>query len=85
MFVYAIKIDNKYFKEYIYATKENISRYAGHTAFGWAIQDGDVIDIECTDTPQRTDTRRSLGNTISLLYTVDKLKSKTIEILPIEC
>jgi hypothetical protein len=81
---YAIKIDNKYLKGYEYATKEDVRRYAGNATVMGLLREGDIKDIIVTDTPERTETRRSVGNTITTLYTIEKLRDKSIEIVPVE-
>ena len=81
--MYNIKINGEYFKEYIYADKTNINRYNGNTALGMCIQEGDIVDIITTPTPEREETKRSVGNTIFVLYGIDKYKNTKIEIIPI--
>lgn len=76
---YAIKIDEKYFKEYVYAT-ENVSKRFGRGR----ILEGDIVDIVLTDKVERTEVGRSLGNTITTLYTIPKMKGKGIGIVPLE-
>ena len=82
MICYAIKIDNKYFKNYIYATKDDVRRYCGNATVMGLLREGDIVDIILTDKPVRTETRRSVGNTICSLYTIEKLRNKRIEIEP---
>lgn len=84
MVVYAIKIGKQYFKEYVYATKEDLRRYSGHSSLGGNLQEGDIINIVLSDTAERKETKRSIGNTISVIYQIEKLKDKKIEIIPIE-
>ena len=79
---FAIKIDGKYFKEYVYHETKTSDRYTGHTSFGTNLQDGDIIDIITTDEPERLEVPRSIGNTISTLVSIDKIKGKVIEIIP---
>lgn len=81
---YAIRIDGKYFKEYVYYQKNMKDRHTGHTTLGNRIQDGDIVDIITTDKPERIEAPMSIGGTISILTRVDKLKGKVIEIVPIE-
>jgi hypothetical protein len=85
MIEYAVKIDSKYFKEYVYAGKTTKGRHSGHTQFGSFIQEGDIIDIITTIEPERTETKRSIGNTIALLYEIENIKNKVIQIIPINC
>lgn len=80
---YAIKIDGKYFKEYIYAEKNIGGRFGGITEGGSVIREGDIIDIVTTEEVERTEVRRSIGNTISTLYGIDMMRDKKIEIVPI--
>lgn len=84
MVVYAIRIDNKYFKEYVYADKNTIGRYTGHSQLGNVIQEGDIIDLVLTDTPERTETKRSIAGSISTIYQVESMQNKIIEIIPIK-
>lgn len=81
--LYAIKIDNKYFKEYIYCDKDNKGRYAGHGELSILSNEGDIVDIVTTDNIERTETKRSIGNTIRTIYTIEKLKNKEILIVPV--
>lgn len=81
---FAIKIDDKYFKEYVYATKYMSDRYTGPTSRnGTRIQEGDIIDIITTEAPERFEVSRSIGNTISTLVSIEKLKNKIIKIIPL--
>lgn len=75
---YAIKIDGKYFKDYVYAD-ENI---AGRFGKG-RILAGDIIDIVLTDQIERTEVGRSLGNTITTLYTIEAMRGKGMEVVAI--
>lgn len=75
---YAIKIDGKYFKEYIYHQGTS-----GRSFGGTRLQDGDIIGIVLTDKAERTEVRRSIGNTITTLYQIDKMRGKKIEIVPL--
>ena len=84
MLVYAIKIDGKYFKEYKYADISTKGRYAGHTALGSNLQDGDIVDVVLTKTIENTQSRRGLRDTISTLYEIEKIRNKAIEIIPVE-
>lgn len=84
MYTYAIKIGNMYFKQYKYATNEDVRRYAGNATMMGLLREGDIKDIIVTEEPERTETRRSVGNTITTLYTIEKLRNKNIEIVPIE-
>ena len=80
---YAIKINGMYFKEYIYLDENNKGRYTGHSAMGVLLYGGDVVDIDTTPLIDRTFSRRSVGNTINLLYQIPKLRNSTIKIIPI--
>lgn len=84
MILYSIKIDNKYFKEYVYADKNLLGRYAGHGKLGNLIQEGDIVDIKLTDSPERTETKRSISGTIGTIYQIEKFKDKKIEIIPVK-
>lgn len=84
MITYAIRIDGRYFKDYVYAQRSPRMGYLGHTRFGTTIQEGDIIDIVTTPTPERTEVKRSLGGTIATIYAIDKLRNKKIEIIPIQ-
>ena len=79
---YAIKIDGKYFYDFVYATKDNKGIYAGHGAQGSLIKEGDIIDLELTEIAKRTFSRRSIGTKISLILQVDQYKRKDIHIVP---
>lgn len=80
---YGIRVDGKYFKEYVYYQARVVDRYTGHTLFGNRLQDGDIVDIITTDEPERLEVPRSIGNTISTLVTIEKMKDKVIEIIPL--
>lgn len=84
MIYYAIKINNKYFKEYEYQGKIIKDRYCGNATLGGVLKEGDIKDIICTDTPQRTETRKSIGNTIAVIYDIEAFRNTTIEIVPIK-
>lgn len=75
---YAIKIDGKYFKEYIYYDKDNNKGQFGKTR----LQDGDIVGIITTDEVERTEVRRSLGNTIATLVGIESVKERIIMIVP---
>ena len=79
---YTIKVNGKYFKEYIYATKENLHRYAGNTQNGCLVYDGDIVDLILTEDVQYTTTKRNLAEKVRLIYGIDKFKDCTIEIRP---
>lgn len=81
---YAIRIGSKYFKDYIYADKDYIGRHGGNTGLGTVVAEGDIVDVKLTNAIERTEVARSIGNTISTLYQIEKMKGKTIEIIPIE-
>lgn len=80
---YAIKVGNQYFKEYIYHDINTNGRFAG-IGHNSTLRDGDIIGIVTTDKPERTWSRRGLGGTIGTLYTIDKVRDKKIEIIPME-
>lgn len=84
MTLYAIKINGGYFKEYVYADRNKKGRYGGHTSFGVLIRDGDIIEIVTTKEPERMETRRSVGNTLTTILQIDKYKGAKIEIVPVE-
>ena len=75
---FAIKIDGKYFKEYVYYQAKVTDRYTGHTLFGNRYQEGDITDIITTDEPERLEVPRSIGNTISTLVNIEKVKNKLV-------
>ena len=81
---YAIKINGKYFKDYIYVTEKDQSRYLGHGVQGSLVQEGDIIDLVFTSTAERTEVRRSIGNTIATILQIEKFKNTKIIIEPIE-
>lgn len=83
MILYAIRIDGKYFKDYIYLDNKKSDRYAGHTALGATLQEGDIIGVKLTSCIQRTEVSRSIGNTIATLYGIESLKDKVITIIPV--
>ncbi|WP_297425820.1 hypothetical protein [Clostridium sp.] len=80
---YAIKIDNKYFKSFIYAEKSTKGRYGGHFGNAGIYKKGDIIDIELTKEIELTETRRSLAGKIQLIYDIDKFKKKKVSIIPV--
>ena len=73
---YAIKINGKYFKEYIYADRNVAGRFGKGR-----IQEGDIIDVVLTDQIERTEVGRSLGNTITTLYSIGAMRGKGMEIV----
>lgn len=81
---YGIRINDRWFKEYVYHQIQIKDRYTGHTLFGTNLQEGDIVDIITTDLPERIEVPRSLGNTIALLVSIEKLEGKIIEIIPLE-
>lgn len=84
MICYAVKINNKYFKEYVYADKTINGRYAGHTQFGSTVQEGDIIGLILSDVPERTETKRSIGGSISTIYQIEGMQNKVIKIVPVQ-
>jgi hypothetical protein len=84
MTLYAIKINGGYFKEYVYADRNKKGRHGGHTSFGTVIKAGDIIDIVTTKEPERTETKRSVGNTLATILQIDKYRGTKIEIVPVE-
>lgn len=75
---YAIKLENGYFKEYIYADKNVRGR------FGKVIlNEGDIIGVVVTQGIERTEVGRSIGNTITTLYQIESMRGKKIEIIPV--
>jgi hypothetical protein len=81
---YAIKIGNKYFKEFIY--DENINskgRFTGGATRIGNYETGDIIDILLTEDIELTLTRRSLADKIQLIYDIDKFKKQKVGIIPI--
>lgn len=84
MIYYAIKIKGKYFKEYDYQEKTIKDRYAGNATLGGILKEGDIKGIICTDKPERTETRKSIGNTIAVIYDIEALKNEIIEIVPVK-
>lgn len=80
---YAIKIGNKYFKEFIYTKQNCQGRYGGHTGNEGVYVQGDIVDIDLTKDIELTLSRRSLGGKIKLIYDIDKFKNKKVSIIPI--
>lgn len=80
---YTIKIDGKYFKDFIYATKEDQGRFLGHGAQGSLIHEGDILDLELTEKAEAKFTKRSVGNKISLILQVEEYRKKEIHIVPL--
>ena len=81
---YAIKIGDKYFKEFIY--DENINskgRFTGGATSMGNYGTGDLIDIELTNEIELTLTRRSLADKIQLIYDIDKFKQQQVGIIPV--
>ena len=75
MVVYAIKIGNRYFKEFVYCEENTKGRYSGH----WnreVYKKGDVIDLEPTKEADLKLTKRSLAGKIQLIYDIPKFKEK---------
>lgn len=83
MIAYGIRINNRWFKDYVYLNESNKDRYSGNTALGNRIQDGDIVDVILTDLPERMEVTRSIGNAISILLGLEKLKYIIIEIVPL--
>lgn len=79
---YAIRINNRYFKEFVYA-KEISDRYAGNTAIGYRVDGDDIVDIITTDLPERTEVINSVAGTIRMLLSIEKLEGKIIEVIPL--
>ncbi len=82
MYKYAIKINGEYFKEYIYLDEDNKGRYAGNTQLGNILREGDIVDIKTTIVPERFEYPRSIGNTISTILRIEKMKGSKIIIEP---
>jgi hypothetical protein len=82
VYKYAIKINNEYFKEYVYLNSNNKNRYAGNTQLGSVLREGDIVDIITTEKPERFEYRRSIGNTISSILRIEKMKGSQIIIEP---
>jgi len=80
---YAIKIGNKYFKEFIYTKQNRKGRYGGNTGNGGVYVQGDIEDIYLTEDIELTLSRRCLGDKIKLIYDIDKFKNKKVSIIPI--
>jgi glycine cleavage system H lipoate-binding protein len=80
---YAIKIEDKYFKSFVYADKNTYGRFTGGATSIGNYQIGDIIDIELTNDVELTETRRSLAERIKLIYDMDKFKDKIISIIPV--
>ncbi|WP_346848457.1 hypothetical protein [uncultured Clostridium sp.] len=83
MICYAIKINNKYFKKYEYQERVTNDRYAGNATVRGVLKEGDIKNIICTDTPERMETRRNIGNTIATIYDIESLRNEIIEIVPV--
>ena len=82
--LYAIKLPDGYFKEYVYADKNYSDRYTGPMGGTTRIMPGDIIGYIVTANPERLETKLSLGNTIRELYWIDSLEDKKIEIIPVK-
>lgn len=83
MTVYAIQIGDKFFKEYVYCEKSQQGRFSGHGAINGILQEGDIIDLKLTKGPERTETKRSIGGTITTILQIEKFKNKSIQIVPV--
>jgi hypothetical protein len=81
---YAIKINGKYFKEFIYSDKNTYGRYTGGATNIGNYQSDDIIDIELTEDIQTTFTRRSLADKIQIIYDIDNFKNKETNIIPLK-
>lgn len=68
MICYALKINGKFFKGYEYAVETTNGRYAGNLTTGGILNDDDITGVILTDTPERKETKRSIGNTIRVIY-----------------
>lgn len=79
---YAIKIDGRYFKEYVYHEENRKGRFAG-IGHNSTLRDGDIVGVVTTEEPEYTWSRRGLSGTIGVLYTIDTVKDKKVEIRPI--
>ena len=79
---YAIKIDGKYFYDFVYATQKEQGRFMGHGAQGSLVHEDDIIDLELTERAIKTFSRRSVSTKISLILQVEKYRRKDIHIVP---
>ena len=85
MVVYAIEIEGKYFKGYVYAKDlKTKGRHTGHTAFGSRMDPDDIVDIITTDKPERQDVKYSIGEVVKTLCSIDKVRRKKMTIIPIK-
>ncbi|NFE13309.1 hypothetical protein FDB55_17585 [Clostridium botulinum] len=80
---YAIKVGNKFFKDFIYYENvNNTGRYSGHWN-GEIYKKGDIVDLALTKEAELTLTKRSLAGKIQLIYDIDKFKKKKVSIIPV--
>ena len=85
MVVYAIEIDGKYFKDYVYAKDlKTKGRWTGHTQLGSRMDPDDIVDIITTDKPERQDVKYSIGEVVKTLCSIEKVRRKKMTIVPIE-
>ena len=83
MITYGIRINNRWFKEYVYLNESNKDRYGGNTALGTRLDEGDIVDIVTTELPERTEVVRSIAGTVGILLSIEKLEGKVIEVIPL--
>ena len=79
-----IKIDGKYFVEYIYKENNTSGRYGGHLCEGEVISYDDIIGIK-VDSIGETFSRRSIGNVVKMIlnlmsYEVIELQNIELEV-----
>ena len=46
-------------------------------------QEDDIIDVVLTDTVERTEVKRSIGNTLSILLDIEAVRDEVITIVPL--
>ena len=81
MTTYAIKINDKFLKDFIYYDFKN-TRFSGHSQNGIFV-DGDIIDLELTDKILETYSKRTLADKIRCIYSIDKYKKSCVSIIPV--
>lgn len=80
---YAIKIDGKYFKDYVYSDKNTYGRFSGGATNIGNYQTDDIIDLILTDNIEYTTSRRNISEKIKIIYDIEKFKNKKVSIIPV--
>lgn len=73
---YGIRINDRWFKEYVYVDKENKDKYSD-------AKTGELVDIVLTDIPERFEFPTNVGETIDVLLQLDRMRDKLIEVVPL--